>query len=443
MAAIEPAVALYEEPPTRPFDVATPWADLRLTREDWAEAFAAPEPGTPHNEARAQVWDAIVGVLADQLAEHLGDGDGGLDDGGDDAETPEVPRAALERVLQGDAELRDTLARAWPLLEAEDLVGDLWTVPAYLERCAPSLTPAEIAALQRPDPHSWTTADLPLLDAARRRLGDRDAERRRRAREAATAADRDYRARVTEELVASDDSEMMIMSMLRVEDLRSSLDGDADDTDGHHPRGDELAGPFAHVVVDEAQELTDAEWSMILARCPTRSLTIVGDRAQARHGFDGTWHERLARVGLTRVREATLRVNYRTPSEVMAQAAPVIRAVLPDANVPTSVRESGVPVRFGQVAELGGVLQAWFAGRPDGVACVIASGGAGAAGTALALPDGVDDSRVSVLTPELAKGLEFDLVVLVGDGDDGATSAVDRYVAMTRATQELVVLADA
>ena len=57
----------------------------------------------------------------------------------------------------------------------------------------------------------------------------------------------------------------------------------------HHPyrvliRPRLLAGPFAHIVVDEAQELTDAEWQMLLLRCPSRSFTIVGDRVQARHG---------------------------------------------------------------------------------------------------------------------------------------------------------------
>ena len=64
---------------------------------------------------------------------------------------------------------------------------------------------------------------------------------------------------------------------------------------------DRLAGPFAHVVVDEAQELTDAEWRMLLRRCPSRSLTVVGDRAQARHGFTESWQERLARIGLDHV----------------------------------------------------------------------------------------------------------------------------------------------
>src|SRR6185437_3782322 len=97
---------------------------------------------------------------------------------------------------------------------------------------------------------------------------------------------------------------------------------------------DLLAGPFAHVVVDEAQELTDAEWQMLLQRCPSRSFTIGGDRAQARHGFAESWQERLGRVGVERVELASLTINYRTPDEVMATAAPVIRAALPDANVP-------------------------------------------------------------------------------------------------------------
>lgn len=135
------------------------------------------------------------------------------------------------------------------------------------------------------------------------------------------------------------------------------------------------------------------------------------------------------------MREAGLRVNYRTPSEVMAAAEPVIRAAVADASVPTSVRSSGVPVRHGWPEELEAVLAAWLAAHDDGVACVI---GAGRDDAVLAHP------RVRVLTPELAKGLEFDLVVLVDHGADGdgggALSAVDRYVAMTRATQELVVL---
>ncbi len=234
--------------------------------------------------------------------------------------------------------------------------------------------------------------------------------------------------RVVEHLVATDDSEMQVMSMLRLDDARSVL-VDEDATPARDR--DALAGPFAHVVVDEAQELTDAQWTMLLRRCPSRSLTVVGDRAQARHGFTGTWQERLARVGLDRVELARLTVGYRTPQEVMSYAEPVIRAAIPDAHVPTSVRESGLPVRHGDAADLDAVLDDWLARHDEGLACVIGAPGWSGGGT-----------RVRSLTPQTAKGLEFDLVVLVDpDGfGDGVEGAVDRYVSMTRATQELVVL---
>ena len=114
----------------------------------------------------------------------------------------------------------------------------------------------------------------------------------------------------------------------------------------------------------------------------------------------------------------------------MVEAEPVIRAVLPDANVPTSIRSGGAPVVHGSASDLGSVLDAWLAVHADGIACVIGS------------PTFQATSRVRSLSPELSKGLEFDLVVLVDPEplDKGIEGAVDRYVAMTRATQQLVVL---
>jgi hypothetical protein len=409
LGAIEPAVRLYEEPPTEGMQVETAWGDVRLSAADWSDAFDAVEPGTPHNEARDQIWDELVAGLSAKLD--------------DEALTPDLVAASLRR----NSELVQALHRAWPLIEPTDLVGDLWSVPAYLRRCAPWLGPEHVRLLQRADPHAWTDADLPLLDAARHRLGDPAASRRKRRQDAAVAAHQEEMGRVIEHLVATDDSEMQVMSMLRVADLTGAL---VDDSAVPAPHRDLLAGPFAHVVVDEAQELTDAQWHMLLRRCPSRSLTIVGDRAQARHGFPQTWADRLERVGLDRIEIATLGINYRTPTEVMAEAEPVIRSVLPDANVPTSIRDSGIPVRHGSAAELDTILDTWLQTHAEGVACVI--GDTPISGT----------DRVRSLTPELAKGLEFDLVVLVdpqtfGDGIEGA---VDRYVAMTRATRELVLL---
>ena len=406
--AIETAVRFYEEPPTTPLTVNTDWAEVRLRADDWAEAFEAPAPGTPHNEARDQIWEELVTILMDK---HDSD----------------VPADQLRKSLLRNEDLLATFNRAWPLLEAADLVGDLWSVPAYLRMCAPWLGPDEVRALQRADAQAWTVSDLPLLDAARQRLGDPEASRRKRRHEAAVAAEREQMSAVVDDLIAADDSEMLVMSMLRGQDTQSVL---VDATALPGPDPDLLAGPFAHIVVDEAQELTDAEWQMLLLRCPSRSFTIVGDRAQARHGFTESWPERLERIGLDQIGQATLSINYRTPEAVMAEAEPVIRAVLPDANVPTSIRSTDVPVVHGPASELGSILDSWLAAHAEGIACVVGD------------PTFEATSRVRSLTPELTKGLEFDLVVLV-DPDTfgrGIEGAVDRYVAMTRATQQLVIL---
>jgi hypothetical protein len=414
-AVIDAAVRFYEEPPVAGTTISTPWADVRLSASDWAEAFEAPDPGTPHNEAREQVWEQLLTILVDQHDD--------IQDEDDGAVAAEQVRTALQR----NRELVEAFNRAWPVLEAPDLVGDLWSVPAYLRKCAPWLGADDVRMLQRSGASAWTVEDLPFLDAARQKLGDPEAFDRKRRQEAIHAAERERMSSVIDELIATDDSELLLMTTLRHSDLRNAL---VDEAALPTVDPDVLAGPFAHIVVDEAQELTDAEWQMLLSRCPSRSFTIVGDRAQARHGFTETWEERLSRIGLADARVASLSINYRTPSEVMEEAEPVIRAVLPDANVPTSIRTSGVPVRHGSAVELGPIVEAWLAEHGEGIACVIGD------------PTFPETTRVRSLTPELAKGLEFDLVVLVepeafGTGIEGA---VDRYVAMTRATQQLVVL---
>lgn len=406
--AIEKAVRFYEDPPTEGMRISTDWSDVWLSAGDWAEAFEAAGRGTPHNEAREQIWDELVTILLDKLDE-------------------DVPEELFRKALRHDQELVDTLDRAWPMLEAADVVGDLWSVPAYLRLCAPWLTPDEVRTLRRADAQAWTVSDLPLLDAARQRLGDPKSSLRKRRHDAAVAAERERMAGVIDNILAADDDGEGAVTMLNGRDLRDSL---IDESALPGAEADRLAGPFAHIVVDEAQELTDAEWQMLLLRCPSGSFTLVGDRAQARHGFTESWQERLERIGLDRITMASLSINYRTPEEVMAEAEPVIRTVLPDANVPTSVRSSGIPVVHGAASERDAILDDWLATHAEGVACVIGD------------PAFEPRPRVRSLTPTLSKGLEFDLVVLVdpeGFGE-GVEGAVDRYVAMTRATRQLVVL---
>ena len=418
--AIEEAVRFYEEPPAKGLTVSTPWSDLWLSADDWAEAFEAPDPATPHNEARDQIWEELLTILLDKHEST--------------AETADTSLELFRRSVLQNTELVTRFNAAWPLIDAADLVADLWSVPAYLHKCAPWLTSEEIQRLQRPHTKDWTLPDLPLLDAARQRLGDPETARRKRRQEAAIAAERADRKEVIGNLLehADDEYGMGLLSMLGGEDFRDVLVDES--TLPAAARGGDvqnvLAGPFAHIVVDEAQELTDAQWQMLLLRCPSRSLTVVGDRAQARHGFTESWQERLERVGFRQINQASLRINYRTPAEVMTEAEPVIRAAIPDANVPTSIRSTGMLVTRGSVAQLPSILAEWLAAHGEGIACVIGDPGFQAT------------SRVRSLTPELAKGLEFDLVILVDPEEfgDGIEGAVDRYVAMTRATQRLVIL---
>ena len=406
---IATAVAALARPPQHAMRIESPWADLWLSREEWAEVFSAADPAASHNEARDEVWEELLELLVDQV--------------NDD----EVPPHVIRRWLRQDDELTGAFVRAWPLLSSASVIGRLWTSPAFLQQCAPVLSSDEVALLQREDATAWTLSDLPLLDAAHRRIGDPESIRQEHRRQAVIASAEDQMSHVIDHLIENDDSDMKVMSILRGQDARNVLAG-VDGPPAATP--DELAGPFAHIVVDEAQELTDAEWRMLVARCPARSFTIVGDRAQARHGFTESWEARLERVGITGARIAPLSVNYRTPREVMEAAAPIIRRAIPDANVPTSVRESGVPVEYDLASERDRILTAWLAEHPDGIACVIGD------------ESFAPTSRVRSLMPESAKGLEFDLVVLVRPdalGDD-LTAAVDHYVAMTRTTRELVVL---
>lgn len=415
---VEAAVRFYEDPPSSTAMVATPWGEVRIGRREWAHVFASVEPGTAHNEAHESIWEALSEMVAERL-----DLDAEIDD---DGRLAEVDPRELTRLLRHEPELVDALGAAWPLVAPTDLVGDLWSVPAFLRHCAPHLSPEQVRLLQRSDPRAWTTADLPLLDAARRRLG-RVRAARRRARESAEAAARAERMDdVVADLIAADDGDLGLMRMLSGDDLRAAL---ASPAEGARGTGAEMyAGPFAHIVVDEAQELTEAQWRMLIARCPSGSMTIVGDRAQAREGFTESWERRLRRVGLPEPRVETLTINYRTPAPVMDRASTEIRTVAPGTQVPTSIRD-GAPVLDGAVADLDRIVAEWLAGH-DGIACVIGA------------PELADSARVRSLSPQLAKGLEFDLVVLVhpdGFGDD-VTGAVDRYVAMTRATNRLAIL---
>ncbi|EOD65457.1 HelD family protein [Amycolatopsis vancoresmycina] len=196
---------------------------------------------------------------------------------------------------------------------------------------------------------------------------------------------------------------------------------------------------FGHVVVDEAQELSEMDWRMLLRRCPSRSMTVVGDLAQTGSAAGATSWDRVPRPH----RLAHLTVGYRTPREIMDAAARVLAVHHPALRPPTSVRAGGEPPWRRAADDVPGVL-AELAGEHTGGKLAVIAPAAGDLAAALSLrrpPDPADD--VVLLTPAEAKGLEFDAVVIA---DPAAVLAAgphgprDLYVAMTRATRSLGVV---
>ena len=204
------------------------------------------------------------------------------------------------------------------------------------------------------------------------------------------------------------------------------------------------------------------EWRMVMRRCRRRSMTLVGDLAQA--GSDAgvrSWAELLDQYAPGRWRIAELTVNYRTPTEIMAVAGDVLTAIDPAAAPPASARSTGVVPwsRCVPADEFSYTLLDAVAAEQaqigDGRLAVIVPRSRYAELTALvsdALPGiahGTDpallDASTAILEVEQSKGLEFDSVLIADPGAilrESPRGESDLYVALTRATKRLGVIAD-
>ncbi|HEY4419694.1 MAG TPA: ATP-binding domain-containing protein, partial [Pseudonocardia sp.] len=230
---------------------------------------------------------------------------------------------------------------------------------------------------------------------------------------------------------------------------------------------------YGHVIVDEAQELSPMAWRLVMRRCPTRSMTLVGDIAQTGDlSGAASWGEVLSPFVANRWRLEQLTVNYRTPSEIADVADDVLAAIEPGLAAPRSVRSTGVPPRAVNVELVPGPDGVPTAtALEDTVAKVLAeeTGAVGDGRTAVLAPAArvaslrerllgtgdpeADDAGaemdvdltapVVVLPVTAAKGLEFDAVVVVEPAEllaESVRGANDLYVALTRSTQRLAVV---
>ncbi|OXR46739.1 Helicase IV [Nocardia cerradoensis] len=397
-------------------------ARIDAATAEWAREEARTS-GLPHNEARAVFREIVTYVITERAIARIGKGWITRDD----REAWENLRADLVAELAESEQFTAALDRLWPVLTPEELLAELYSSPERLRAAGAD------PALWRADGAAWTVSDVPLLDElvdllGREKPADDTAERER-------AAEARYAAGVLELMTGREDSmddedHLFATDLLYAEDLADRF-ADRDTRDLAERAAADRDWTYRHIVVDEAQELSEMDWRVLMRRCPGRSFTVVGDLAQRRSTAGATsWDAMLEPYVPGRWRYRSLTVNYRTPAEIMAVAAAVLAEFAPAVRPPESVRSCGVRPWSRRVDEneLSSAIAEFVRdeeGR-EGTAVVIGPPG---------LPGTVPASET--------KGLEFDAVLVVEPERilaDGPRGAAELYVALTRATQRLGVL---
>ncbi|CRK58531.1 ATP-dependent DNA helicase rep [Alloactinosynnema sp. L-07] len=418
------AVADRQRLPERPVSIELAGVTVRIDAEtaEWAREEARAS-GLPHNEARAKFTEIVTWVLTERAIGRIGRGWLTRDD----RKAWEEMRADLVKELADDDGFAAALDELWPVLTPETLLAPLYMSPDRLSAAGAD------PALSRADGDAWTVSDVPLLDELVDLLGrdtavDQAAEQERKAAiQHATG--------VLDNLVGREDSmddedHLFATDLLYAEDLAARF-VEQDTRDLVERALADRDWTYRHVVVDEAQELSEMDWRVLMRRCPGRSFTVVGDLAQRRSAAGArSWDTMLEPYVPGRWVYRSLTVNYRTPAEIMAVAAALLAEFAPGVQPPESVRACGVQPWSRRVTA---------DDLPDAIEEFVRDE-AGREGTSVVIgPPGVPGTVPASET----KGLEFDAVLVVDPERilaDGPRGAAELYVALTRATQRLGVL---
>ncbi|WP_285248039.1 AAA family ATPase [Pseudarthrobacter sp. efr-133-R2A-89] len=403
--------------------------------------------GKPYNEARVTFVKILLRELTEQMTELVEAGSIGNN----------ADRSYLAEDVRTARDVRIALNLCWMPMTPEKLISDLFSKPEILEFCTPNMTPEERALLLRPADAPWTEPDVPLLDEAAELLGELDAAAGR-----GLAQQEHDRARD----LANAKQTLVNMQAAGVDPLMSAEElAEQNQEQGARQTAAERATSdrtwaFGHIVVDEAQELSPMQWRLLVRRCPLKSFTIVGDIAQTSSvAGANSWQGALAPMFGDRWQLEELTVNYRTPSQIAEAAVRMANAAGLVVSAPKAVREGRWSPIIDEVAA-GGVVDRLLEVLPEelgaldgGLLAVIADGDLlpqatsalrAAYGRRIGTGAGSYEQDIVVISPREAKGLEFDGVVVLEPSvmlnhEHGKVG--DLYVAMTRATQRLRLIA--
>ncbi|WP_018763583.1 HelD family protein [Arthrobacter sp. 135MFCol5.1] len=403
--------------------------------------------GKPYNEARVTFVKILLRELTEQMTELVEAGSIGNN----------ADRSYLAEDVRTARDVRIALNLCWMPMTPEKLISDLFSKPEILEFCTPNMTPEERALLLRPADAPWTEPDVPLLDEAAELLGELDPAAGR-----GLAQQEHDRARD----LANAKQTLVNMQAAGVDPLMSAEElAEQNQEQGARQTAAERATSdrtwaFGHIVVDEAQELSPMQWRLLVRRCPLKSFTIVGDIAQTSSvAGANSWQGALAPMFGDRWQLEELTVNYRTPSQIAEAAVRMANAAGLVVSAPKAVREGRWSPIIDEVAA-GGVVDRLLEVLPEelgaldgGLLAVIADGDLlpqatsalrAAYGRRIGTGAGSYEQDIVVISPREAKGLEFDGVVVLEPSvmlnhEHGKVG--DLYVAMTRATQRLRLIA--
>lgn len=418
------AIADRQRLPDEPLPVTLSDVTVRIDAPtaEWARQEAR-DLGLPHNDSRAKFREIITYVLTERAASRVARG--WLDR--EDVNALADLRSDITEELAENEQLSAAIDELWPILTPTSLLGSLYASRGRLRAAGAD------EALYRADGEAWTVSDVPLLDElvdllGRDRAAEEAAERERREEEAYAAGVLDLM--VDREDLMDDEDLLLARDVIDAEELADRM-AERDTRDLAERAAADRDWTYGHIVVDEAQELSEMDWRVLMRRCPSRSFTIVGDLAQRRSAAGATsWDAMLAPYVPGRWRYKALTVNYRTPAEIMAVAAAVLGEIAPEVAPPESVRSCGVPPWSRRVTEteLASAIDDFVRAEADREGTSVVIG-----------PPGVP----GVVPAAETKGLEFDAVLVVRPEKilaDGPRGAAELYVALTRATQRLGVL---